>query len=75
MLICDEPSNAPDVSIQAQVLHLVKDLQARFGPTILFISHNLAVVRRMSVDKIVLNSGKVVEAGPSEAFIAAPQTA
>ncbi|SHG81614.1 peptide/nickel transport system ATP-binding protein [Cognatiyoonia sediminum] len=73
VLICDEPTSALDVSIQAQVLNLLKDLQARFSLTILFISHNLAVVRQMSDDITVLKSGKVVEAGPSEAFFNDPQ--
>ena len=73
VLICDEPTSALDVSIQAQVLNLLKDLQAQFGLTILFISHNLAVVRQMSDDIVVLKSGKVVEAGPSEPFFRAPQ--
>ena len=75
VLICDEPTSALDVSIQAQVLNLLKDLQARFGLTILFISHNLAVVRQMSDDITVLKSGKVVETGPSEGFFNAPQAA
>ncbi len=73
VLICDEPTSALDVSIQAQVLNLLKELQARFGLTILFISHNLAVVRQMSDDIVVLKSGKVVEASASEAFFSAPQ--
>ncbi|SOH95279.1 peptide/nickel transport system ATP-binding protein [Monaibacterium marinum] len=72
-LICDEPTSALDVSIQAQVLNLLKDLQARFGLTILFISHNLAVVRQMSDDITVLRNGKVVEAQRSEAFFTAPK--
>ncbi|MFT5345981.1 MAG: peptide/nickel transport system ATP-binding protein [Dinoroseobacter sp.] len=75
VLICDEPTSALDVSIQAQVLNLLKDLQSRFGLTILFISHNLAVVRQMSDDITVLKSGKVVEASASEAFFIAPQAA
>lgn len=58
-LICDEPTSALDVSIQAQLLNLLKDLQATFGPTILFISHNLAVVRQMADDVTVLRNGKV----------------
>ncbi len=73
VLICDEPTSALDVSIQAQVLNLLKDLQARFGLTILFISHNLAVVRQMSDDVTVLKGGNVMETGPSEAFFTRPQ--
>ncbi len=75
VLICDEPTSALDVSIQAQILNLLKDLQERFGLTILFISHNLAVVRQMSDDITVLKSGKVIETGPSEAFFAEPKAA
>jgi peptide/nickel transport system ATP-binding protein len=73
LLLCDEPTSALDVSIQAQILNLLKDLQARFGLTTLFISHNLAVVRQMSDNIAVLKDGKLVETGPSEAFFARPQ--
>ncbi|MBB5721391.1 peptide/nickel transport system ATP-binding protein [Loktanella ponticola] len=72
-LICDEPTSALDVSIQAQVLNLLKDLQKTFGLTMLFISHNLAVVRQMSDDITVLQGGKVMESGGSEPFFTNPQ--
>lgn len=75
LLLCDEPTSALDVSIQAQILNLLKDLQARFGLTALFISHNLAVVRQMSDDIAVLKEGRLVETGPTEAFFAGPQAA
>ncbi len=72
-LICDEPTSALDVSIQAQILNLLKDMQKRFGLTSLFISHNLAVVRQMSDDIAVLKNGRLVETGPSEAFFDGPE--
>jgi peptide/nickel transport system ATP-binding protein len=72
-LICDEPTSALDVSIQAQVLNLLKDLQAKFNLTILFISHNLAVVRQMSDDVTVLRNGKIEERGATEPFFTDPQ--
>ena len=75
LLLCDEPTSALDVSIQAQILNLLKDLQARFGLTALFISHNLAVVRQMSDDIAVLKEGRLVETGPAEAFFAGQQAA
>jgi peptide/nickel transport system ATP-binding protein len=72
-LICDEPTSALDVSIQAQILNLLKDLQETFGLSILFISHNLSVVRQMSDSVVVLRQGTVIEAGPADAFFANPQ--
>jgi len=73
ILICDEPTSALDVSIQAQLLNLFKDLQSAFGLTVVFISHNLSVVRQMADDVVVLRNGRIQETGPSEAVYQTPQ--
>ncbi|TDF32705.1 ABC transporter ATP-binding protein [Delftia tsuruhatensis] len=72
-IICDEPTSALDVSVQAQVLNLMRDLQEEFGLTYLLISHNLAVIRHMCDDIGVMQRGRLVETGEAGAVLDAPQ--
>jgi peptide/nickel transport system ATP-binding protein/oligopeptide transport system ATP-binding protein len=73
LLIADEPVSALDVSIQAQVLNLLRDLQRRFGLTMVFISHDLSVIRHMCDRIAVMHDGKIVELSSNEELYSAPR--
>ena len=73
-VMLDEPTSALDMSVQAQVVDLLRDLQARYGLAYLFISHDLKVVRALANEVIVMRNGQVVEAGPAEQIFERPRT-
>jgi peptide/nickel transport system ATP-binding protein len=73
-LICDESVSALDVSVQAQVLNLLNDLRREFGFTVVFISHDLSVIRYISDRIMVMNNGRIEEMGPAEDLYLRPRT-
>jgi microcin C transport system ATP-binding protein len=72
LLIADEPTTALDVTVQAQILNLLKDLQSRLGMAMLFITHDLGIVRKLADTVCVMKEGKIVERGPVERVFTAP---
>jgi peptide/nickel transport system ATP-binding protein len=73
LLVCDEVTSALDVSVQASVVELLRSLQAERGLSLIFITHNLPLVRSIADQVVVMNNGKICERGPVEQVLEAPR--
>jgi len=73
LIICDEPTSALDLSVQAQIVNLLRSIQAETGVAYLFIAHDLSIVRLMSDEIAVMRQGRIVEQGPAESVYRSPQ--
>ena len=72
VIVCDEPTSALDVSVQAQILNLLRELQRDTGVSYLFITHNIGVVEYLADQVAVMLKGKIVESGPAEQVLGSP---
>jgi peptide/nickel transport system ATP-binding protein len=73
LIVCDEPTSALDVSVQAQILNLLKDLQAELGVAYLFITHNFGVVEYLADEIAVMKDGRIIEQGPADTVLRTPR--